>query len=146
MINFEEIRDIMEAAREEHFTSKGIETCEGIYYMNGLNGTDYDYFENNHICPFALFKPESNGEPGYYYIQLFAFRNNKYKMIIFKNPPHGEILEINGELKLSVYSLVSHLQEEKDNKGIWNELVTSWELENETFIENYRDGLEDDED
>ena len=30
MINFEEIRDIMEAAREEHFTSKGIETCEGI--------------------------------------------------------------------------------------------------------------------
>lgn len=64
-------------------------------------------------------------------------------MIIFKNPPHGEILEISGELKLSVYSLVSHLQEEKDNKGVWDELVTSWELENETFIDNYKDRVED---
>lgn len=40
---------------------------------------------------------------------------------------------------MSVYSLVSHLQEEKDNKGVWDELVTSWELKNETFIDNYND-------
>lgn len=61
MINFEEIRDIMEAAREEHFTSKGIETCEGIYYMNGLNGTDYDYFEIITYAPLPFLSLKATG-------------------------------------------------------------------------------------
>lgn len=27
--------------------------------------------------------------------------------------------------------------------NFWDELVTSWELENETFIDNYKDRVED---
>lgn len=147
MINFEEIKNIMEAARKEHFTDKGLVTSDGIYYCNGNDGTDFDFACNNRVCEFYIFKPDDKGNADAGLIKFLAEKGNTYTMYVYDydEPYSGKYEKFHGDLTLDVYELACHLQAEKDNKGIWDQLVESWELEDSTFVSG-GDDEEDEED
>lgn len=148
MINFEEIKNIMEAARKKHFTDKGLVTSDGIYYCNGWSdGTNFDFAFNHRVCAFYIFKPDDKGNADVGLIKFLAEKGNTYTMYVYDyDDLYGDnIKTFTGNLELDVYSLACHLQAEKDDKGIWDQLVESWELEDSTFVSG-GDDEEDEED
>lgn len=146
MMNFEEIKNIMEAARKTHFTDKGLSTSDGIYYMNGNDGTEFDYGCNNRVCEFYIFKPNEKGEAGAGLIKFLAEKGGTYTMYVYdySEPYGGKFEEFHGDLTLDVYELACYLQAEKDDKGIWDSLVQSWVLEDSIYIGGLDEEDEDD--
>lgn len=131
MINFEQIRDIIEKARKEHFTDKGLATMEGIYYMNGNDGTDFDWGVNNRVCEFYIWKPDESG-----LIKFLAERGNTFTMYVYdyESPYSGKYKKYEGTLDIDMYDLACHLQASFDDKGIWNAPVDSWTLDKKTYL------------
>lgn len=150
MIDFSEIRDIMEEARQKHFESKGLKTSPNIYYMNGNDGTRFDYSVNDRVCEFYIFKPNERGEADAGLIKLLAEAGDSYVLYIYDydRPFSGEnVQEFSGNLRLSVYDLACHLQAEKDDKDIWDSPIESWTLKNSTYIAtaDWVDAYDDDD-
>lgn len=149
MINFEEIRDIMETARKKHFTDKGLETKPGIFYLNGNDGTDFDYKVNGRVCEFYIVK-NNKDEDGL--IKLLVEAKGTYTMYVYDfDDPYGMTKEdyyqeFRGNVNIDVYDLACHLQANYDDKGIYDAEVKTWVLEDSTDIDSYEEDDDDEDD
>lgn len=92
-----------------------------IYYMNGNDGTDFDWKENNRCCEFYIFYKET--EMGF--IKVFVNKNDTISGCAYADKGHGEPVDLervslnNGEASY----LASVLNKEADGKGIWDENI-----------------------
>lgn len=142
MINFSEIRDIMEDIRKKYFGDK--ETDPNIYYMNGNDGTEFDFSVNNRLCEFYIFNKVGDG-----LIKLFANSDDTYKVYIYDydDPYNGKYEEKSGNLSLNVRELATYLYAEKDMEGIYDSPITKWTLNKFVdFTYDEGDEWEEDED
>ena len=125
MIDFSEIRDILEKVRAEYFAGK--ETDPAIYYMNGNDGTVFDLRMNGNLCEFYILKPN-----GYGLAKLYANRSNTYTVYVYDydDPYNGKVVaKIEGVLRtVDVVELAHYLCAEKDDVGVWDAPIESWTL------------------
>ena len=140
MINFSEIRDIMEDIRRKYFGDK--ETDPNIYYMNGNDGTEFDFSMNNRLCEFYIFNKDGDG-----LIKLFANSDDTYEAYIYDydDPYNGKYEKKFGNLSLNVKELATYLYAEKDMEDIYDAPITKWTLNRSVdFTDGEEDEWEDD--
>lgn len=76
---FAEAREIMPEVTDEMLCDEG--DGEKIYYMNGNDGTDFDWKVNDHLCEFMMFYKET--ERGF--IKVYVNRNGNIHGYIYNN-------------------------------------------------------------
>lgn len=143
MFNASEIRDILENVRKEYFTDKGLETMEGIYYMNGNDGTDFDWACNRRVCEFYILKPNGDG-----LAKLLAHDDDSYTVYVYDyaEPYSGKgTVKLSGELSMCVADLARYLMGEFDNHDIYDSVVGSWEFHDEVPVINFAHDEDDDD-
>ena len=141
MINFSEIRDIMEDIRKKYFGDK--KTDPNIYYMNGNDGTEFDFKMNDRLCEFYIFTPDGDG-----LIKLFANSDDTYRVYIYDydDPYNGKYENKSGNLHLNVEKLATYLYAEKDMEDIYDAPITKWTLNRFVDFTDDEEEWEEDED
>lgn len=93
-----EIIRIMQEARRMCPEITDDQLCENgaIYYMNGNDGTRFDWKENNHLCEFFVFHKNEKG-----FIKVYINKNNSVDIFIF--PDAGRFP--NKEMKMQLQNV-----------------------------------------
>ena len=117
-----------------------------IYYMNGNDGTEFDWKENSRCCEFCMFYKES--EMGF--IKVFVSRNDTIKGYAYGDNGNGKPIKLNHtclDAGSSIY-LASLLYKEADERGIYNEDISKINFDSKlnSWDYFYDEGEEDDED
>lgn len=91
-----EIIRIMQEARRMCPEITDDQLCENgaIYYMNGNDGTRFDWKENNHLCEFFVFHKNEKG-----FIKVYINKNNSVDIFIFPDAGRFSIKEMKMQLQ-----------------------------------------------
>lgn len=119
----EEIKTYINEARKQYPEITDDILCDNgaIYYMNGNDGTDFDWFCNNRCCEFYLFYKETE----YGFLKVFVYENGKMDGYVYLDKGHGDAIylpERNLTPDDALY-LASLLYLEADKKKIWDSTV-----------------------
>lgn len=132
MLDITRIKDLFEELIKTHNIDKN-DLCDNgaIYYMNGNDGTDFDYGCNNMTCEFFVFWKDSEAGA----IKL----NQRGEVLDFfiypkEDPYGGEYIEEKFESPFDLHELCEYLQGEFDDKRIWNEPIVKWVLKDRSCI------------
>lgn len=114
-----------------------------VYYMNGKNGTEFDWYVNNKISDLFVFY---NDETNLGAIKLTLYKNGSVTIYIYDNKGKTLIKEINTDIdadEKDIFQLAIILRNQADDKHIWDAdiegITTDIKLSNnqiEEFIEN----------
>jgi hypothetical protein len=102
---------------------KNEDLCDNgaIYYMNGNDGTDFDWDWNNRVCEFMKFYKSNE----YGLIKVFVNRNGIIDGYIYKEEGKGKAIELEpiniGESQARAFK--KYLMENYDKKGLWDSIV-----------------------
>ena len=115
-----QIVNIINEIRKEH-PIIGNELDGKIYYMNGNDGTDFDWNCNDHVCEFVVFHENEMG-----YIKLMVCKDNTMMAYIYAdggmNPTDTKEFRYEGNTK----ELAVHLYEVFDDNGIYDEAIEDY--------------------
>ena len=67
-----------------HITDDMLYNNGSIYYMNGNDGTDFDWFENNCLCEFMIFGKNQKG-----FIKVYVCKNDTLFGYMYENFGHS---------------------------------------------------------
>ena len=146
----EKVREYIEKARElvPNVTNDMLDSDGAIYYMNGNDGTDFDWNANDRLCEFMVF-----GKDGMGFIKVFVKKNDVMSGYIYEDcgmhPTHTlDAEELNeGEAR----ELACQMFQITDRKGIWDAKIDTLDFNAEVFDlldddEEYEEEYDDDED
>lgn len=131
---------------EEIITAENINKADlynggAIYYMNGNDGTDFDFQANNRSCEFYVFWNNEKGaikamfEKGGIKAWCYFDKDNAFNSE--KIHTHSKTADID------LLTVCEYLQGTFDDKNIFDEAVTDWELTERGYIST--DDEEDEE-
>lgn len=89
-----------------------------IFYMNGNDGTDFDWKCNDRLCEFMVFHKNEMG-----FIKCLVDRNSKMTMYVF---PHGElhpVETIECSCGFSARDLKDTMIRVADDKHLWDKSI-----------------------
>lgn len=111
---FAEIREKYPLITDEDLHSKG-----AIFYMNGNDGTDFDWNANDHTSEFYMFHENEIG-----FIKLFVNKGDTYTAYVYPNGEMTAIETIRGGLDEgdSLY-LAALLYRKADRKYIYDAII-----------------------
>lgn len=114
-----------------------------IYYMNGKNGTEFDWYVNNKISDFMVFYNDKNNLGA---IKATLYDNASVSLYIYDNEGKTLVKEVSTEIEANekdIFQLAVILENEADDKHIWDasidSIITDTNLSNnqiEEFTEN----------
>ena len=118
-----------------------------IYYMNGNDGTEFDWEMNGRCCEFYLFYKET--EMGF--LKVFVNDDDTIDGYVYSEKGYGESVKLKrttlsgGEARY----LASLLKKEADGKNIWDEDISKINFDSELdpwdYIDDYEEEDEEDE-
>lgn len=115
-----QIEKIINEIRKE-YPIIGNELDGKIYYMNGNDGTDFDWNCNERVCEFMVFHENEMG-----YIKLMVYKDNTIQVYIYADggmyPTDTKELIYKGNTK----ALAIHLYELFDNNDIYDEAIEDY--------------------
>ena len=92
-----------------------------IYYMNGNDGTDFDWNCNERVCEFMVFHENEMG-----YIKLMVYKDNTIQAYIYADggmhPTNEKELTYNGDVR----AFAIHLYEVFDDNNIYDEAIEDY--------------------
>lgn len=126
---FSEIREKYPLITDEDLHSKG-----AIFYMNGNDGTDFDWNANDRCCEFYMYHSNEIG-----FIKLFVNKGDTYTAYVYPNGEMSAVETIRGELSDgdSLY-LAALLYRKADREYIYDAIIdeidfsyepNGWELQ-----------------
>lgn len=141
MLNISFVKEAMESFLKDMNVDKSRLYDNGaIYYMNGNDGTDFDFNCNDRACEFYMYWPSEDGA-----LKLLL---SKDKIIMYyypeEDPYNHELLvkrDIPNNNDYDLYEVCTYLYGSYDRKNIYDEKVENWELETEECF-----NTQDDED
>lgn len=100
-----------------------------IYYMNGNDGTEFDWNVNDMCCEFYLFYKET--EMGF--IKVYVNKDNTISGYAYNDKGNGEAIKIKraGLIEGEAYYLASVLKKEADDEGIYDEDISKINFDSE---------------
>ena len=116
--------DYIETQIKKHYPEiKNEDLCDNgaIYYMNGNDGTDFDWACNNRVCEFMKFYKSTE----YGLIKVFVNKSGKVDGYLYKEEGKAQGIKLE-ELTLDyneVKEFYYYLLENYDNKGLWDSIV-----------------------
>ncbi len=131
-MNIIKIKEFIDSIIEEHNIDRSHLDAHGaVYYMNGNDGTDFDYGCNGRACEFYVFWKSEAGA-----IKVFV---QKGIMVAYLYPEDnhfgGVYSEIVREHPYNLHELCCYLQGSRDDKGIWDKPILNWELDSYGYVE-----------
>lgn len=114
----------IETQIKKHYpTITNEELCDNgaIYYMNGNDGTDFDWDCNNRVCEFMKFYKSTE----YGLIKIFVSRKGKIDGYLYKEEGKGKAIELEPIYitESQARAFKKYLMETYDNKGLWDSIV-----------------------
>lgn len=85
---FADVRDKYQLITDEDLYSMG-----AIFYMNGNDGTDFDWDANDRCCEFYMFHSNEIG-----FVKLFVNKGDTYTAYVYPNGEISAVETIRGEL------------------------------------------------
>ena len=134
-----QIVNIINEVREE-YPIIGNELDGKIYYMNGNDGTDFDWNCNERVCEFMVFHENEMG-----YIKLMVYNDNLITIYVYADGGMHPTKELERHYYKNPLELANFLYRTFDMNGLWDEPI-------EDYVDVDCDGrihyalLEDDED
>lgn len=140
-----DVLDYINRAREEYPEITNDILCDNgsVYYMNGNDGTDFDWHCNGRCCEFYLFYKETE----YGFIKVFVNRNGTINGYLYLDNGYGKAIELEEENfgKDDALYLATLLKIEADDRNIYDESIDKINFDRN--LEWYEmDVLEDEED
>lgn len=111
-----QIENIVEDVRL-NYPIIGNELDGKIYYMNGNDGTDFDWEANDRLCKFMVFHENEYG-----YIKIMVNRDNTIDVYVFRdggNTPISFQKKYVGDVEEFMY----YMMNKTDRYGIWDESI-----------------------
>ena len=89
-----------------------------IYYMNGNDGTDFDWECNDRLCEFMVFHENEYG-----YIKIMVNKNNSVDVYVFANGGMSPTATIKMRYNGNVSNFKNYMMCKFDDNGIWDESI-----------------------
>lgn len=106
-----------------------------IYYMNGQNGTKFDWNTNEHLSPFYVFYKNGNGA-----IKLIINKDGTIVAFLYdkgKSEPYNNLqIEVSKEMVKNIAVLMYSIA---DSKGLFDQPISNLDF---TYISNENDVIE----
>jgi len=123
-----EIKKIIDSNIElylPHVKISDLENDGEIYYMNGKDGTEFDWYVNDKLPPFMVFY---NDEANLGAVKLLLYNDGGIVVYIYDEKGKKLIKEVNTNLdanKTDIFELAVILRNEADDKSIWGAGIES---------------------
>ncbi len=96
-----------------------------VYYMNGKNGTEFDWYVNNRISDFMVFYNDENNLGA---IKLTLYDKENISLYIYDNKGKTLVKEVNTYIEVDekeLFQLAIILKNEADDKHLWDASIDS---------------------
>ena len=117
----EKIKTVFADIRERypHITDEDLDKDGAIYYMNGNDGTDFDWNANNNTSEFYMYHANEIG-----FIKLYVNKGDTYTAYVYPNGEMRAVETIRGNLDKgdSLY-LAAILYRKADREYIYDEII-----------------------
>lgn len=132
----EEIEKIFKEARDKYpdITDKDLDTNGAIHYMNGNDGTDFDWSVNDRLCEFMIFHQDERG-----FIKVFVGKNNAADVYIYETGDVSPTQKYQKKLNVPAEEFASLMYEITDAKGLFDRPIDDldWNVDSvDHYIEN----------
>lgn len=123
-----QIREIIHSNMElylPHVKMSDLENDGEIYYMNGKDGTEFDWYVNDKIPPFMVFY---NDEDNLGAVKLLLYNDGGIVVYLYGENGKKLVKEVNTHLDANekeLFELAVILKNEADNKNIWGAGIES---------------------
>ena len=104
-----------------------------LYYMNGNDGTDFDWQVNNRICEFMAFYPSGHGA-----VKAMLYKNGDldlYAYDVGAMSPFKQWEHKNRYVKEAVETMAEFLFDNLDCNYVWDERVCVADLDDSDYTE-----------
>lgn len=108
-----------------HVKAADLENDGAIYYMNGRNGTEFEWYVNDKLPPFMVFY---NDEANLGAIKLLLYNDGGIELYVYDEKGKKLIQEIHTYLDINdadLLELAVTLRNEADDKNIWGADIES---------------------
>ena len=112
-----QIVEIINEIREE-YPIIGNELDGKIYYMNGNDGTDFDWECNDRLCEFMVFHENEYG-----YIKLNVNKDNTIDIYVYADGGMKPTAQIEKTYNGNVKDFERFMMRKFDNCGLWDESI-----------------------
>lgn len=124
-----EIERIFKVARKmcPNITNDMLYNNGAIYYMNGNDGTEFDWNMNNRLCEFLVFHKNEMG-----FIKAFVNADNSIEMFIYEDggmkPTYKFTEEMEGLKSSSFANLMNYIADDED---LWDRPIDEldWDID-----------------
>lgn len=137
-----EIKEIVKQNLKEYLPEvkpSNLEENGMVYYMNGKNGTEFDWYVNEHLPSFMVFY---NDEQNLGAVKLLIYTNGGVVLYIYGDKGNKVIKEVQTSIEVTeneLFNLAVILRSEADEKNIWDASIdkinTEVEISNEKIAE-----------
>lgn len=128
-----EIERIFKVARNMYpdITDDMLDSNGAIYYMNGNDGTPFDWNCNGRLCEFYVYHKNEIG-----FIKAFVNRNNTIDVYIYENGEMKPTYEFEEEMKnLRAIDFANLMNYIADDKGKWDNPIDELDWNVDMFRE-----------
>lgn len=115
-----QIVDVMNEIRKE-YPIIGNELDGKIYYMNGNDGTSFDWNCNERVCEFMVFHENEMG-----YIKLMVYNDNEIKIYVYADGGMHPTKELERHYYKNPLELANFLYRTFDMNGLWDEPIEDY--------------------
>jgi hypothetical protein len=121
-----EIKEIIKKNINEYIPEvkpSDLEENGTVYYMNGKNGTEFDWYVNEHLPSFMVFY---NDEQNLGAAKLLIYANGKVVLYLYEDKGNKLIKEIETSIEIiedELFKLAVILKNETEDKDIWDESI-----------------------
>ena len=102
-----------------HVKTSDLEKDGAIYYMNGRDGTEFDWYVNSKLSPFMVFYDDEDNLGA---IKLLLYRDGSIVVYIYDEKGKKLIKEVHTHLEVNetdIFELAVILRNEADDNNIW---------------------------
>lgn len=121
-----EVKEIMENSIKKYMPDISFNDLEdngAVFYMNGKNGTEFDWYVNNKVSNFMMFY---NDEDNLGAVKTTLCNNGALMIYVYGEKGKTIVQEIESYLDVTeedILWIATMLRNEADDKGIWDENI-----------------------
>ncbi len=127
-----DVERLMHEALKENLPDVGLNELEGggaVFYMNGKNGTEFDWYVNEHFPAFMIFY---NDKENLGAVKALLYTDGGLAIYVYGDRGHGEPVHVERALDVTeqeLFSLAVVLRDNADAKMIWDEDIRKIDTE-----------------
>ena len=142
MRNYEIIKERFEALKEKYGLHNEELVGEGaVYYMNGNDGTDFDWQANDRVCEFMTFYKDT--EMGA--LRVLYGKDGSETVFFYRSGEFEPEEREEKEAPFDTAELAAYMYGSFDQKGIWDKPITDWNFPDYCWIEDEEENLDEED-